>query len=177
MIWSRQLILVLLFSYLFLSPLTLSEFIKINLGTYTTSGFELHCDSNGLLFGLSCARALSLKRLHSPHPFKCWDITVNPSCAGTELEQHVASSISQFTAGGLCSQSGWIPLLDVHADTHQLCTCRRFDNCVFGRCSENSLLSASPDKVKARFFCLPTIPPAPVFSSRHQLKRAVKCCH
>lgn len=94
----------------------------------------------------------ALFKLSASHPKKSWDITVNPSCAGMDREQRVVSSISQFTPGGLCSQSGWIPLLDVHADTYQLCTCRRFYNCVFRRCSENSPLSASPDKVKTTLF-------------------------
>lgn len=121
----------------------------------------------------SCTWRLSSNRLHTSHPLKSGDIMANPSCAGTEHEQHVASSISQFTAGSLCSQSGWIPLLDVRADIHQLCTCRRFYNCVFGRCSENSLLSASPDKVKTTFF-LSFYIPFTTFSSRHMLKHMVK---
>lgn len=161
-IWSRHLLLFTFVfnSFHFFSINQSEEFIEMKLGTGNiTSVFELHCVSDvSLLFGLPCTLRLSSKPLHFSYPFKSWDITANPSCAGTKPEQHGASYISQFTARGFCSQSGWIPLLDVHADTHQLCMCRRFYNCVFGKCSENSLLSASPDKVKTLFFSLPHIP-------------------
>lgn len=160
MIWSIPLLLLFSFHLIFFFPLTrvenlLSWIWVLILPLFLScivSAMSVFCLDSHVHWGISS------KCLHFSHLFKSWDITANPSCAGTEPEQHGASSISQFTAGGLCSQSGWVPLLDVHADTHQLCTCRRFYNCVFGRCSENNLLSASPDKVKTLFFCLPYIP-------------------